>query len=84
MSNTNITMTTRYLTREQAAEYLQLGTRSLDRMASKGQVPYIKFPTEVVRYDIHELDELMRQWTRVNEDEVRKAREDDEFDWGDE
>lgn len=54
------------------------------RYVARGHIPYIKFPSGAVRFDIHELDELMRKWTCVRDDEVRKAREEDEFDWGEE
>lgn len=76
-----ITRESRYLTRDQAAEYLNMPNRTFDRLVSRGMFPKLAVTSRTVRYDIHDLDEAMEPFRIVETDEVAQAHEVD--DWGD-
>lgn len=54
-------MTTRWLTRHQAADYMGCSVATIDRWASSGRITRKKVDdTRSTRFDVNELDQLIK------------------------
>jgi len=64
------------LNREEAAEFLRVSVRSLDRLASKGEIPYSKIGKKVV-YSQTDLESYFRKMRIGNQarEVAKKIRE---------
>lgn len=60
-----------YMTYPEAAEFLRMSRRTLERYVNHGQIPRICLPSGTVRFDRHELRRWMKKYGQKEAPEVK-------------
>lgn len=63
-----------YITRQQAAERLSIGLRTLDGLIARGQLPAYRIGSKIVRIDEKDIEEYMAGRLVAPEKQIAKAQ----------